>query len=49
MVSDGVRASANWWVSTFPGLAIFSVAIGANFIGDGLRDYLDPKMRRTIG
>jgi len=48
MVSDGVRASANWWVSTFPGLAIFSVAIGANFIGDGLRDYLDPKMRRTI-
>ena len=49
MVSDGVRASANWWVATFPGLAIFSVAIGANFIGDGLRDYLDPKMRRTIG
>ena len=49
MVSDGVRASANWWVSTFPGLAIFSVAIGANFIGDGLRDYLDPKMRRTVG
>jgi peptide/nickel transport system permease protein len=48
MVSDGVRTSANWWVSTFPGLAIFSVAIGANFIGDGLRDYLDPKMRRTI-
>ena len=49
MVSDGVRATANWWVSTFPGLAIFSVAIGANFIGDGLRDYLDPKMRRTVG
>lgn len=49
MVSDGVRASANWWVSTFPGLAIFSVAIGANFVGDGLRDYLDPKMRRTVG
>ena len=49
MVSDGVRATANWWVATFPGLAIFSVAIGANFIGDGLRDYLDPKMRRTIG
>lgn len=49
MVSDGVRDSAKWWVSTFPGLAIFSVAIGANFIGDGLRDYLDPKMRRTAG
>ena len=49
MVSDGVRDTAKWWVSTFPGLAIFSVAIAANFIGDGLRDYLDPKMRRTNG
>lgn len=49
MVSDGVRDSAKWWISTFPGLAIFSVAIGANFIGDGLRDYLDPKMRRAVG
>ncbi|MBQ3405339.1 MAG: ABC transporter permease [Oscillospiraceae bacterium] len=49
MVSEGVRNSAKWWISTFPGLAIFTVAIGANFIGDGLRDYLDPKMRRTIG
>ena len=49
MVSDGVRATANWWVATFPGLAIFSVAIGANFIGDGLRDYLDPKMRTAAG
>ena len=47
MVSDGVRDTAKWWVSTFPGLAIFSVAIAANFIGDGLRDYLDPKMRRS--
>jgi len=49
MVSEGVQAFSNWWVATFPGLAIFSVAIGANFVGDGLRDYLDPKMRRNIG
>lgn len=49
MVSEGVQAFNNWWVATFPGLAIFSVAIGANFVGDGLRDYLDPKMRRNIG
>ena len=49
MVSDVVRDTAKWWVSTFPGLAIFSVAIAANCIGDGLRDYLDPKMRRTNG
>ncbi len=45
MVSDGVLTFNYWWISTFPGLAIFSVAIGANFIGDGLRDYLDPRMR----
>lgn len=47
MVSDGVDDFAKWWVSTFPGLAIFMVAIGANFVGDGLRDFLDPKMRRN--
>ncbi len=45
MVSEGVLNFNYWWISTFPGLAIFSVAIGANFIGDGLRDYLDPRMR----
>lgn len=45
MVSDGVTTFNYWWISTFPGLAIFSVAIGANFIGDGLRDYLDPQYR----
>lgn len=48
MVSDGVQTFHHWWISMFPGLAIFSVAIGANFIGDGLRDYLDPRMRRQI-
>ncbi|MCL1914313.1 MAG: ABC transporter permease [Eubacteriaceae bacterium] len=46
MVSDGVLNFNYWWISTFPGLAIFSVAIGANFVGDGIRDYFDPKMRR---
>lgn len=35
------------WVMTFPGLAIFSVALGLNLLGDGLRDTLDPK-RLTI-
>lgn len=45
MVSEGVLNFNYWWISTFPALAIFSVAIGANFIGDGLRDYLDPRMR----
>lgn len=48
MVSDGVATFNYWWISTFPGLAIFSVAIGANFVGDGLRDYLDPRMRGAV-
>lgn len=46
MVSGGAKVIQNWWVSTFPGLAIFSVAIAANFVGDGLRDYLDPKLQK---
>ena len=35
-----------WWVATFPGLAILSVVVGFNFLGDGIRDWLDPKSRR---
>lgn len=31
------------WVMTFPGLAIFTVVLGLNLFGDGLRDALDPK------
>ena len=31
------------WVMTFPGLAIFVVALGFNLLGDGLRDAFDPK------
>jgi peptide/nickel transport system permease protein len=46
MVSDGAKVIQNWWVSTFPGLAIFSISVGANFVGDGLRDFLDPKLQK---
>ena len=45
MVSDGVDYLNKLWVAGFPGLAIFTMAVGANFIGDGLRDLLDPKLR----
>ena len=48
MVSEGVNHFQNWWISTFAGLAIFSVAVGANFVGDGLRDKMDPKLREKI-
>jgi peptide/nickel transport system permease protein len=34
----------NWWLATFPGLAIFVTTLGINLMGDGLRDFLDPKM-----
>jgi len=33
-----------WWYPTFPGLAIFVVVLGANLLGDGLRDILDVKL-----
>lgn len=35
-----------WWVVTFPGLAILVTVLAFNLLGDGLRDALDPKMRR---
>jgi peptide/nickel transport system permease protein len=34
-----------WWVSAMPGFAIFIVSLGFNFLGDGIRDVLDPKNR----
>jgi len=43
MVSEGQVLIEQWWVSTFPGLAIFTVVVGFNFLGDALRDWLDPR------
>ena len=34
-----------WWISVFPGLAIFSVVLGFNLLGDGIRDAMDPEIR----
>jgi peptide/nickel transport system permease protein len=34
-----------WWISTFPGLAILTVVVACNLVGDGLRAALDPRMR----
>ena len=48
MVSEGVDYFNKFWVAGFPGLAIFTMAIGANFIGDGMRDLLDPKLRKQF-
>ncbi|HEY5987379.1 MAG TPA: ABC transporter permease, partial [Streptosporangiaceae bacterium] len=44
MVSQGqAYFTADWWVVTFPGLAILLTAFAFNLLGDGLRDLLDPK------
>jgi peptide/nickel transport system permease protein len=43
MISDGASQFYSWWVALGPGLAILTVVLGFNFIGDGLHDYLDPK------
>ena len=45
MVAEGRELVQQWWVATFPGLAILTVVLGFNFLGDGVRDWLDPKAR----
>jgi ABC-type dipeptide/oligopeptide/nickel transport system permease subunit len=37
------------WLSIFPGLAIMIVVLGFNFLGDGLRDILDPRLGPHVG
>lgn len=41
MVSEGVTRMTSWWLAFFPGLAIFTVVIAENFIGDAVRDWFD--------
>ena len=36
-----------WWAVTFPGLAILITVLGFNLFGDGLRDIVDPRLRRS--
>jgi peptide/nickel transport system permease protein len=48
MVADGVQYFDQWWMAAFPGLAIFTLVMGFNFIGDGIRDALDPRLRKTL-
>ena len=42
--AQGVMIVGNWWWITFPGLAVVATVLCINFIGDGLRDALDPKI-----
>jgi peptide/nickel transport system permease protein len=46
MVADSISHFDQWWMWLYPGLAIATLVLAFNFIGDGLRDILDPRMRR---
>jgi peptide/nickel transport system permease protein len=42
MVSSGAEVMDQWWVATFPGLAILSLVFAFNLLGDSVRDAMDP-------
>ncbi len=46
MINEGHNQliTGSWWVSTFPGLAIMSLVLGFNLLGDGIRDVIDPRV-----
>ena len=47
MINEGrLYLSQAWWITVFPGAAIFLVVMSLNFLGDWLRDYLDPRLRQ---
>jgi peptide/nickel transport system permease protein len=48
MIADGIEYFDQWWTAAFAGLAIFSVVIAFNFVGDGIRDAMDPRLRKNI-
>jgi peptide/nickel transport system permease protein len=49
MLADAQRFMAQgWWLSVFPGAAIFVTVMAFNLLGDGLRDALDPRQRSVI-
>jgi peptide/nickel transport system permease protein len=44
MVAEGRgQIMTSWWISTFPGLAIFVTVLAFNLLGDSLRDWFDPR------
>ena len=47
MIAEGREYVENaWWQTVFPGLAIFLVVLAFNFLGDWVRDRLDPRLRQ---
>lgn len=48
MVASGAQNFDRWWVGVYPGLAILTVVLAFNFVGDALRDTLDPRTARAV-
>jgi peptide/nickel transport system permease protein len=48
MVAEGAQNFSSYWIGLFPGLAILTVVLAFNFVGDALRDMLDPRTARMI-
>ncbi|SCC81148.1 ABC transporter permease [Saliniramus fredricksonii] len=46
MISDGATQFYSWWIAFGPGMAILTIVLGFNFIGDGLRDLFDTRKIR---
>lgn len=46
MVSVGIDFFDQWWMWLYPGLAIALLVMAFNFVGDGLRDWFDPRLRK---
>jgi peptide/nickel transport system permease protein len=49
MIATGVKYTQFWWMSFFPGAAIFLVVLALNFVGDAVRDSLDARSRASEG
>lgn len=50
MLNSGrLYLSTAWWLTAFPGFAIFVTVLSVNLLGDSLRDWLDPRLRGTLG
>lgn len=45
MIAEGATRFYSWWVAMGPGMAILTLVVGFSFLGDGLRDYLDPRSK----
>ena len=47
LISEAQTSPQQWWLTVFPGLVIVMIVLCVNFVGDGLRDALDPQQRRV--